>query len=128
MTPEDILLLGDCVVASGDGRIVTLDGGVLDVEQAYDQPLTLALDGSGDVYFDYLAGTAEFEQGRKIDLVLPGDRWVSLELPSDAVATRPGLCIFSTRDWKHGDLHVRALLLVDNRMTFSYSGKVGGGI
>lgn len=121
MTPIDVLDLGDDACFDETGRMVVVV--IADeangrrtsesiVVQSYDDPMTLALDGSGDVYFDYFATENDFKNGREVDMILPGNRWVSFALPAQPFVHVPGIGVRSrARNGEKGDLHVRVVQL-----------------
>lgn len=119
----EILYMKDAVLFDLDGNLVTvLERRPLELNQDPDQPLTISIDGSGDVYFDYLATPKEMMSDSKlVDLILPGDRRISLDLPRRLHATFRGQGIFSEKINRRGDLHARVLLVLDNSMTFLFS-------
>lgn len=74
------------------------------VDQDSDSPLTIDLE-SGDVFMTYFATYRDFVLGKTVDMLLPGDRYVVLDIPRDRNLHHPGKGV-SINGKKPGDLYV----------------------
>ena len=64
------------------------DNADVNVDQDADSPLTIDL-VTGDVFMTYLATYRDFVRGRRVEMLLPGDRYVIIDIPKDTFMTYP---------------------------------------
>ena len=91
---------------------------IQNIVQGIDDALTIAMDGSGDVHFTYKATYQDMLMGRMVDMLLPGERWVSFEIiassfPNDFTFRNLGLSVIDDDgNVTKGDLHVHVILVL----------------
>ena len=118
VTPEDFL----------NGRMDSTDFPITEIVQGPDSDLSISVE-DGDVFFDFHASLKDMSCGRLVDMILPGDRYVSFEI-KDSFQSRapirfPGMGIRPTPDAPPGDLYVQPVLALPTRFDESFLDSVG---
>lgn len=77
---------------------------LIDIDQDENSPLTIDLI-TGDVFMTYLATFKDFINGKRVEMLLPGDRYVIFDIPRDKTVhySRKGVSINGNLP---GDLYI----------------------